>query len=47
MAGFVLRRYVRLAGMRVFGIDCGTEFTGYGVVERDAEARTPMEGISR
>lgn len=22
--------------MRVFGIDCGTEFTGYGVVEMDA-----------
>ncbi|HZY74664.1 MAG TPA: crossover junction endodeoxyribonuclease RuvC [Edaphobacter sp.] len=27
--------------MRVFGIDCGTEFTGYGVVEMDCEARTP------
>jgi crossover junction endodeoxyribonuclease RuvC len=27
--------------MRVFGIDCGTEFTGYGVVEVDATARTP------
>jgi crossover junction endodeoxyribonuclease RuvC len=26
--------------MRVFGIDCGTEFTGYGVVELDAQART-------
>lgn len=26
--------------MRVFGIDCGTEFTGYGVVENDARART-------
>jgi crossover junction endodeoxyribonuclease RuvC len=26
--------------MRVFGIDCGTEFTGYGVVEMDARART-------
>ena len=26
--------------MRVFGIDCGTEFTGYGVVELDASART-------
>ncbi len=25
--------------MRVFGIDCGTEFTGYGVVELDAGAR--------
>ncbi|MDR3745600.1 MAG: crossover junction endodeoxyribonuclease RuvC [Acidobacteriaceae bacterium] len=27
--------------MRAFGIDCGTEFTGYGVVEMDHEARTP------
>jgi crossover junction endodeoxyribonuclease RuvC len=27
--------------MRVFGIDCGTEFTGYGVVELDEQARTP------
>lgn len=27
--------------MRVFGIDCGTEFTGYGVVEVDATARNP------
>ncbi len=27
--------------MRVFGVDCGTEFTGYGVVEVDAEARMP------
>lgn len=26
--------------MRVFGIDCGTEFTGYGVVELDARAQT-------
>ena len=26
--------------MRVFGIDCGTEFTGYGVVELDPQART-------
>ena len=25
--------------MRVFGIDCGTEFTGYGVVDMDHEAR--------
>lgn len=25
--------------MRVFGIDCGTEFTGYGVVETDEAAR--------
>src|SRR5258708_4237356 len=27
--------------MRVFGIDCGTEFTGYGVVEMDHAARNP------
>ena len=27
--------------MRVFGIDCGTEFTGYGVVEMDHGARNP------
>ena len=27
--------------MRVFGIDCGTECTGYGVVEMDATARDP------
>ncbi len=27
--------------MRVFGIDCGTEFTGYGVVEMDCDARLP------
>jgi crossover junction endodeoxyribonuclease RuvC len=27
--------------MRVFGIDCGTEFTGYGVVEMDAAANRP------
>ncbi len=27
--------------MRVFGIDCGTEFTGYGVVEVDHESRLP------
>jgi crossover junction endodeoxyribonuclease RuvC len=27
--------------MRVFGIDCGTEFTGYGVVEVDFDARMP------
>jgi crossover junction endodeoxyribonuclease RuvC len=26
--------------MRVFGIDCGTEFTGYGVVETDERAST-------
>jgi crossover junction endodeoxyribonuclease RuvC len=27
--------------MRVFGIDCGTEVTGFGVVEWDDRARTP------
>ena len=27
--------------MRVFGIDCGTEFTGYGVVELDDAGRMP------
>ncbi len=27
--------------MRVFGVDCGTEFTGYGVVEVDCGGRMP------
>jgi crossover junction endodeoxyribonuclease RuvC len=27
--------------MRVFGIDCGTECTGYGIVECDESARNP------
>lgn len=27
--------------MRVFGIDCGTEYTGYGVVEVDHASRNP------
>ncbi len=27
--------------MRVFGIDCGTEITGFGVVESDDTGRTP------
>jgi crossover junction endodeoxyribonuclease RuvC len=27
--------------MRVFGIDCGTEITGYGIVESDEAARVP------
>ena len=27
--------------MRVFGIDCGTEYTGYGVVEIDDSGRNP------
>lgn len=26
--------------MRVFGIDCGTEFTGFGVVELDPKSRS-------
>ncbi len=30
--------------MRVFGIDCGTEFTGYGVVEMDSGARLSGRG---
>ena len=28
--------------MRVFGIDCGTEFTGYGVVEMNHAERMPQ-----
>src|SRR5579875_3648839 len=28
--------------MRVFGIDCGTECTGYGIVEWDEAARSPQ-----
>ncbi len=31
----------KLRLMRVFGIDCGTETTGFGVVESDAAAREP------
>jgi crossover junction endodeoxyribonuclease RuvC len=30
-----------LRSMRVFGIDCGTEITGFGVVESDETARQP------
>jgi len=30
-----------VARMRVFGIDCGTEFTGYGVVEVEETTRMP------
>ena len=30
-----------LRKMRVFGIDCGTEVTGFGVVESDDSAREP------
>jgi len=29
----------RLSTMRVLGIDCGTEYTGYGVVELDGDDR--------
>ncbi len=29
----------KLAAMRVLGIDCGTQFTGYGVVEIDPDSR--------
>jgi crossover junction endodeoxyribonuclease RuvC len=32
---------VKLAPMRVFGIDCGTEVTGYGVVETCDTGREP------
>src|ERR1035437_1301034 len=32
---------VDLEPMRVFGIDCGTEITGFGVVESDDSARQP------
>ena len=32
---------VNLDAMRVFGIDCGTEITGFGVVESDDTGRTP------
>jgi crossover junction endodeoxyribonuclease RuvC len=31
-----------LRAMRVFGIDCGTEFTGWGVVECDPAARAHL-----
>jgi crossover junction endodeoxyribonuclease RuvC len=31
----------KLADMRVFGIDCGTEITGYGVVETCETGRRP------
>src|SRR6185312_13038414 len=34
-------RQRKLHCMRVFGVDCGTEFTGYGVGEVDCDARTP------
>jgi len=31
-----------LRSMRVFGVDCGTEITGFGVVECDETARQPL-----
>ncbi len=31
-----------LRSMRVFGVDCGTEITGFGVVESDETARQPL-----
>jgi crossover junction endodeoxyribonuclease RuvC len=35
------RSWVTLRVMRVMGIDCGTEITGFGVVESDEEGRNP------
>ena len=32
-------KWVTLRPMRVFGIDCGTEITGFGVVESDESGR--------
>jgi len=32
---------INLQAMRVFGVDCGTEITGFGVVETDYAARQP------
>ena len=32
---------VNLDPMRVFGVDCGTEITGFGVVDTDESARNP------
>lgn len=32
---------IHLDAMRVFGIDCGTEVTGFGVVESDEAGREP------
>jgi crossover junction endodeoxyribonuclease RuvC len=36
-----IRGWGTLRLMRVFGIDCGTEITGYGVVESDDQSRSP------
>jgi len=35
------QRWVTLRVMRVLGIDCGTEITGFGVVETDDGSRNP------
>jgi len=32
---------INLDPMRVFGVDCGTEVTGFGVVDSDEESLTP------
>ena len=37
---------VHLDRMRVFGIDCGTEVTGFGVVEMDDAAREPRLALN-
>ena len=37
--GFASPSAIDLDPMRVFGIDCGTEITGYGVVETEESAR--------
>ncbi len=41
MGNLLPRSWVTLRPMRVFGIDCGTEITGFGVVESDDAARVP------
>jgi crossover junction endodeoxyribonuclease RuvC len=40
-AGCTLQGAVDLDPMRVFGIDCGTEITGFGVVESDDSGLRP------
>ena len=39
--GPINRSAVNLDPMRVFGVDCGTEITGFGVVESDEGGREP------
>jgi len=39
LMGFASPSAIDLDPMRVFGIDCGTEITGYGVVETEESAR--------